>query len=90
MIEVPDVDPFDILAEDVAKALREEYGTDANGRRYRKNHAVRVTKGGVQYTMWAIMGNAPRTHMQKAFMFRLPGATVTCQGVMATFSTPSR
>jgi hypothetical protein len=70
MIAVPDVDPFDILAEDMAKALREEYGTDANGRRYRKNHAVRVTKGGVQYTMWAIMGNAPRAHMHKAFIQR--------------------
>src|SRR5262245_54760251 len=70
MIEVPEMDPFDKLAEDIAKALREEYGTDANGRRYRKNHAVRVTKGGVQYTMWAIMGNAPRAHMHKAFIQR--------------------
>jgi hypothetical protein len=70
LLDVPDVDPFDKLAEDMSKALREEYGTDANGRRYRKNHAVRVTKGGVQYTMWAIMGNAPREHMQKAFVQR--------------------
>jgi hypothetical protein len=70
MIEVPTIDPFDKLAEDMAKAMREEYGTDANGRRYRKNHAVRVTKGGVQYTMWAIMGNAPRAHMHKAFIQR--------------------
>ncbi len=70
MIEVPEMDPFDKLAEDMAKALREEYGTDANGRRYRKNHAVRGTQGGVQYTTWAIMGNAPRAHMHKAFIQR--------------------
>jgi hypothetical protein len=70
MIEVLPVDPFDKLSEDMAKALREEYGTDENGLRYRKNHAVRVTKGGVQHTMWAIMGNAPRAHMQKAFIQR--------------------
>jgi hypothetical protein len=70
LIEVPDYDPFDKLAEDMARALREEYSTDAHGRRYRRNHAVRVTKGGVQYTMWAIMGNAPRAHMHKAFIQR--------------------
>ena len=70
MIEAPTPDPYEKLVEDMARALREEYGTDHLGRRYRKNHAVRVTKGGVQHTMWAIMGNAPREHMQKAFIQR--------------------
>jgi len=70
MIEVPRVDPLDKLAEDMSTALREEYGTDSEGRRYRLNHAVRVTRGGVQYTFWAIMRDAPREHMQKAFIQR--------------------
>lgn len=70
LIEVPKPDPFDKLAEDMSRALREEYATDAVGRRYRRNHAVRVTKNGVQHTMWAIMGYAPRDHMQKAFRQR--------------------
>ncbi len=70
MIEMPEVDPVDELAKDMSRALREEYGTDRYGRRYRKNHAVRVTKGGVQITMWAIMGNAPLEHMRKAFVQR--------------------
>ncbi|WP_421992191.1 hypothetical protein [Qipengyuania sp.] len=70
MIAMPELDPFDELAKDMSRALREEYGTDRYGRRYRKNHAVRVTKGGVQYTMWAIMGNAPLDHMRKAFIQR--------------------
>lgn len=70
MIAVSPPDPFDKLAEDMARALREEYGTDHLGRRYRKNHAVRVTKGGVQLTFWAMMGAAPREHMQKAFVQR--------------------
>lgn len=70
MIEMPTVDPFDELAKDMSRALREEYGTDRYGRRYRKNHAVRVTKSGVQHTMWAIMGNAPLEHMRKAFVQR--------------------
>ena len=70
LIGLPETDPFAKLAEDMAKALREEYATDAKGRRYRVNHAVRVTKAGVQYTFWAILGDAPRSHMQKAFIQR--------------------
>lgn len=31
---------------------------------------MRVSKGGVQYTFWAIMKDAPREHMQKAFIQR--------------------
>lgn len=70
MIEVAPADPLAKLAEDMATALREEYAVDAHGRRYRVNHAVKVSKGGVQYTFWAIMKDAPREHMQKAFIQR--------------------
>lgn len=70
MIEAPEVDPLAKLAQDMSSALREEYATDTAGRRYRVNHAVRVTKGGVQYTFWAVMAHAPREHMQKAFVQR--------------------
>lgn len=70
LIGLPDVDPYDVLADEMARALREEYGTDKQGRRYRVNHAVRVTRRGVQYTMWAMLETAPRAHMQKAFTQR--------------------
>ncbi len=70
MIAVPEVDPLAKLADDMATALREEYATDSCGRRYRVNHAVKVTKAGVQYTFWAIMSEAPRSHIQKAFIQR--------------------
>lgn len=70
LIELPEADPYAKLAEDMATALREEYATDARGRRYRVNHAVRVTKAGVQHTFWAMMKDAPRQHMQKAFIQR--------------------
>lgn len=70
MITPPDFDPLDRLAEDMSTALREEYATDAAGRKYRVNHAVRISKGGVQLTFWAIMKDAPREHMQKAFIQR--------------------
>ncbi|AMM84141.1 hypothetical protein [Martelella sp. AD-3] len=70
LLEIPEVDPLDKLASDMSTALREEYATDQDGRRYRVNHAVRVNKAGVQYTFWAIMKDAPREHMQKAFIQR--------------------
>ena len=54
----------------MAKALREEYAKGKQGRRYRVNHAVRVTRLGVQYTMWAVLQTAPRAHMQRAFIQR--------------------
>jgi hypothetical protein len=70
LIQLPDVDPYDVLADDMARALREEYATDKKGRRYRVNHAVRITRRGVQYTMWAMLQTAPREHIQKAFIQR--------------------
>ena len=55
------------LSGQLARALREEYATDAQGRRYRVNHAMRVTKNGVQYTFWDVLGFASHEHMQRAF-----------------------
>ncbi|HXM93453.1 MAG TPA: hypothetical protein VOA64_04240 [Candidatus Dormibacteraeota bacterium] len=67
LLQLPEVDPLDILADQMSRAVREEYGTDEQGRRYRLNHAVRVTRGGVQYTFWGVMGYAPHDHMEMAF-----------------------
>ena len=65
------VDPLAQLVDDMGKALREEYRTDKYGRRYRLNHAVQVFgKGGEQYSLWADMRFASRTHMEKAFAQR--------------------
>ncbi len=70
LLELPEIDPYDVLAGQMAQALREEFDTDEKGRRYRLNHAVRVTKAGVQQTFWAVMGFAPHDHMEKAFAQR--------------------
>lgn len=70
LLDLPRIDPYDVLAGDMARALREEYATDSKGRRYRVNHAVRVTKSGVQFTFWAQMGYAEHPHMVKAFAQR--------------------
>jgi hypothetical protein len=67
LLRLPHIDPYDVLAGDMSNALREEIQTDHRGRRYRVNHAVRVTKGGVQYTFWAVMNYARHEHMEQAF-----------------------
>jgi len=69
-LELPEIDPYDVLAGQMAQALRDEYGTDEKGRRYRLNHAVRITKSGVQHTFWAVMGFASHEHMEKTFSQR--------------------
>ena len=69
-LALPRIDPRDVLASQLARALREEYATDSKGRRYRVNHAMRVTKDGVQLTMWGILGYASHGHMQRAFTQR--------------------
>ncbi len=70
LLELPEVDRYDVLAEKMANAVRAETRTDPQGRRYRVNHAVRVTKSGVQYTFWGMMGFAPIPHMHKSFAWR--------------------
>ncbi|PYT66613.1 MAG: hypothetical protein DMG39_26375 [Acidobacteria bacterium] len=65
--QLPEVDPIDILADQIAQAVRE---ADSEGRRCRVNPALRATKSGVQYTFWGVMGYAPHDHMEKAFAQR--------------------
>jgi hypothetical protein len=70
LLQLPNIDPYDVLAAEMATALREEIQTDEKGRKYRVNHAVRITTAGVQHTFWASMGFAPHDHMQRAFTQR--------------------
>jgi hypothetical protein len=70
LIGLPKIDPYDVLAGQIANALREETTEDASGRRYRVNHAARITKNGVQHTFWAMMNFAPHAHMEISFAQR--------------------
>jgi hypothetical protein len=70
LLELPEVDPYEVLAGKMADALRDELATDTKGRRYRINHAVRISKSGVQHTFWAVMGFASHEHMEKTFAQR--------------------
>jgi hypothetical protein len=70
LLSLPRIDPRELLARQMARALRQEYRKDAKGRRYRVNHAVRVNEDDRQGTFWAVMGYAPHDHMEKAFAQR--------------------
>ena len=70
LLQPPEIDPLDVLADQMATALRSEYKTDNKGRRYRVNHAVRVTRSGVQYTFWGVLGFADHDHMERSFSQR--------------------
>lgn len=65
--------PVDVItqcANDLAKALREEYKTDIKGRRVRTKHVVKTKEDGKQLYLWADIDSAPRDHMVKAFSQR--------------------
>jgi hypothetical protein len=57
-------------AHDLSRAMREEYITDAQGRRVRAKHAATILQGEVQLTLWADIRAAPPDHMEIAFQQR--------------------
>jgi len=58
------------LADNLSKALREDYLIDPQGRSVRAKHAARVRRDGEQMVLWADMRDAPREHMEIAFQQR--------------------
>ena len=66
-------------AEDISRAMREEYMTDPQGRRVRVKHPVTRTIDGEQYVLWDDIRTAPRTHMQMAFQQRRLGIVGDCR-----------
>jgi hypothetical protein len=71
-VELPrPIDPRNRLADEFARAWREEMRYDAaTGRPYRANHAVATTQQGRQQTLWDDIDAAPRAFMQRAFTQR--------------------
>jgi hypothetical protein len=66
-------------AEDLASAMREEYMTDAKGRRVRIKHPAKVWKNGEQLVLWDDIRTAPRRHMQLSFQNRRHGIVSDCR-----------
>jgi hypothetical protein len=63
-------DLADQCAEELSRAAREHYFTDAKGRRVRAKHSARAMRDGKQYFLWADIRTAPRPHMELAFRQR--------------------
>jgi hypothetical protein len=57
-------------ADDLARAAREEYRTDAKGRVYRARHPAKLLKDGQTRFEWADIDSTTRDHMQRAFSLR--------------------
>lgn len=63
----------EICARDIARALRDEYYTDPQGRRVRTKHAAKFPTPGTedgQTTLWDDIRTAPRPFMERAFKGR--------------------
>jgi hypothetical protein len=58
------------LAEQMSRAMREEYIIDAQGRSVRAKHAARIKRDNEQLTLWADIRSAEPKHMQIAFQQR--------------------
>lgn len=68
--KLPESAAISVCAEDLSRAMREEYMTDPKGRRVRLKHPVAVRSGGEQTALWDDIRTAPRSHMQLAFQQR--------------------
>ncbi|MBN9468271.1 MAG: hypothetical protein J0J10_05820 [Bosea sp.] len=59
-----------LCREALAESLRQQKRTDAEGRKYRAKHSVKMNVGGTQMNLWADIDNAPRSFMEKSFSQR--------------------
>src|SRR5262245_56326865 len=72
--EVPPASLLRQFKQEVARAAREEYYTDPQGRRVRRKHAVVLAReGGRQLSLWADIATAPPEHMRVALEQRRRG-----------------
>ena len=59
-----------IIRREISQAMREEYITDAKGRRIRAKHPAQVRRDGEQIVLWDDIRTATRSHMEMAFTHR--------------------
>ncbi len=70
-------------ADELARAMREEYYTDPQGREVRAKHVARVKRDGVQSSLWDDIRNAGTRHMQIAFQQRRHQIVGDCKQIKA-------
>lgn len=74
---------IDRCAEELSRAMREEYITDAQGRRVRAKHAAKREQNGRQGVFWEDIRNASREHMEIAFQQRRQQIVGDCRQLKA-------
>jgi len=72
--EPPSTTLASIFKREMARAAREEYYTDPQGRKVRKKHAVVFTQNEKQRSLWADILTAPPEHMRMSLQQRRRGA----------------
>jgi hypothetical protein len=70
-------------AEELSRAMREDYITDPQGRTVRAKHAARIKEHGKQTTLWADIRSAGHSHMERAFAQRRKQILGDCRQLKA-------
>lgn len=71
--------PLNSAADDLARAMREDYYTDPQGRRVRAKYAARFSSGDKQLTLWADIRSDPPEHRGVAFQQRRQQVVGDCK-----------
>ena len=77
------VDLINQCADQLSRAMREEYIRDPQGRLVRAKHAAKIEVDGKQMTLWADIRNARPDHMQTAFQQRRQQIIGDCKQLKA-------
>lgn len=72
-----------MLANQIGRAMREEYITDPQGRRVRAKHAAKIDNDDGQQTVWDDIRTAPHDFMEVAFHQRRRGIVADCRQLKA-------
>lgn len=70
-------------AEQLSRAMREEYISDSQGRRVRAKHAATFREDGEQQTLWDDIRTASHEHMEIAFQQRRKAIVGDCRQLKA-------
>ena len=71
--EPPEKAQVKIFKEEMARAAREDYYTDRQGREVRRKHAVVIKEGEKQLSLWADIATAPPEHIRLSLQQRRRG-----------------
>jgi hypothetical protein len=70
LLAMPKVDPMTVMARAMCRAMRSEYETATDGRRYRVNHSFKVEVDGVQLQFWNDIDHIAHEHMEMSLQKR--------------------